>query len=172
MMALLTFWKPITAAFVLGLLLGAIGGHKYATGQEAKQEVRALKTEVLARDKASARREVAASAHEADREQIDADNARASDEVDNYLQQRADLRAIDLGTDWLCIIDTAAGVAAPRCAGQPAAGLPGTTGAGGFEPASNATGSSAVDAPPTNLHQPPSAAGAGSDPATGPSGRH
>jgi len=172
MMALLALWKPVTAAFVLGLMLGAVGGHKYATGQEAKQEVRALKTEVVARDKESARREVAATAHEADREQIDADNARASDEIDNYLQQRADLRAIDLGTDWLCIIDKAAGVAAPRCAGQPAAGLPGATGAGGFRPDSNTTGGRAVDAPSTDLHQPPSATGAGSDPPTGPSGRH
>jgi hypothetical protein len=145
--------KPFMAGLLIGLLVGAASAFKVADWRTTAQSVR--QTEKTMRDVEieNDRRADIATHHETKRELIDRAVEEANVDFETYLQRRPDVRALDLGTEWLCIADRAAGVSAPRCAGEPPSGMPEAGGAGRFEHAGGAEGIPAGDPAVSDLRR-------------------
>ncbi len=154
MMKLLTLWKPIAAAFLAGAMFGGYTTHKFTSTFRTAQAVRQADKKVAVRAAEAIRREVIADQHEADREAIDRQTEATGDELERYLRARTDVRDLDLGAEWLCIIDRTAGRAAPRCPSELAAAVPSTSGAARRVGRRSPAGVAASDTALPNMQQP------------------
>lgn len=126
MSALLGVWKALLLAFFIGALIGGYTTQKFLSTFREAQTLRQDRANLTSRTAEATRREGVAASHEVDRESIDLRTEETGHELESYLDDRADVRALDLGPEWLCIADRAAGRAAPRCPSEPAAAVPGT----------------------------------------------
>lgn len=132
--------KPFLAGLGIGLIAGALAASRVDSWRDAAQEVRQTNRNIRDVEIENDRRSDIAVHHETKRELIERAVEEANVDFETYLQRRPDVRALDLGTEWLCIADRAAGVSEPRCAGKPAPGLPEASGAGRFEHTGGAEG--------------------------------
>lgn len=132
--------KPFLSGLLIGLLVGAASAFKVADWRGAAQSVRQTEKTLRGVEIENERRADIAQRHENKRELIDRAVEEANVDFETYLQRHPDVRALDLGTEWLCIADRAAGVSAPRCAGKPASGVSEASGAGRFEHTGGAEG--------------------------------
>lgn len=111
-------------AALLGLFLGLITGWQAHDWMQSSRALRQVNKTIKADAKETVRRAEIADSHAAVTEAIDEEREDQDASLKQYLEHRPDVAALDLGPEWLCLADRAAGIAAPRCPDEPAARLP------------------------------------------------
>lgn len=124
----------VSKAFFIGLTAGALVGASATAwvikSYQARVELRELKTEARSVAKVQTRMNAAATHYERERAQIEKQSEAPAHDLETYLDQHPAVHDLDLGTEWLCIADRAAGLADARCAAEPVAAVPGAGAAG------------------------------------------
>ncbi len=116
-------------AFLGGLISGGAITHKLMSGAAARAELQDVQqADTAARIERGRQREVAEQ-FETAREVIDQQHKEAADALHPYLDARPDLRAIDLGSEWLCLVAQADGRSCRPATGRADSAVPGAAAA-------------------------------------------
>lgn len=121
----------IRTAYIAALAFaaGAVGGtavtYRLMSGAAARAELQDVRAADTAARTERGRQRVVAQQFEASRDLIDKDHKEAADALQPYLEARPDLRAIDLGPEWLCLVAVADGRACGPAPGGADRAVPG-----------------------------------------------